>query len=355
MRSIWTFKGPNSGDIEFTPYLPAARQAELSFQFQPKSEGNLMCSRDDLLALRVDYKERKLVLTLSDVRSRRVLKTSECQLGAGGSSGEEKWYKVNLVKKSRGQVVMTCGESGQSSIQHDSDIPFVNTKKHGVVFARDCVDERSQRRFNGDLTQIVYVHDGRSFSFDDLQYSEDARFTYENYVEFRPPFSPVHSDPKPISFRSPKSSARLDKWDEAKVGRISFEFKVDIADESGLVFSTESGTSYFAIALNDGYLESVLSPHRVPNGDTSPTVTVSPSVFYDRFQRLFPHPKTRVNDGKWHKLEFMVLGDSVGSFVLDDDFSSKIRFPINYWNEESDIVFGDNSDIKREAFGSFRG
>lgn len=143
----------------------------------------------------------------------------------------------------------------------------------------------------------------------------------------------------------------MDKWDAAKVGRISFEFKVDIADETGLIFSTESGSNYFAIALNDGHLESVLSPHRVPNGDTS----VPSSVYYDRFQRLFPHPKTRVNDGLWHKLEFMQLGDSVGSFVLDDDFSSKIRFPINYWNEESDIVFGDNSDIKRETFGSFRG
>jgi WD40 repeat protein len=121
------------------------------------------------------------------------------------------------------------------------------------------------------------------------------------------------------------------------------------------LFSTESGDNYFAIIINDGYLESILSPHRVPNADSSNSIQ-----FYDRFQRLFPYPRTRINDGNWHKLEFMMLGDSVGSFVLDDDFSTKIRFPMNYWSEESAIVFGNNLDIQRDLkrkdlTGSFRG
>ena len=135
------------------------------------------------------------------------------------------------------------------------------------------------------------------------------------------------------------------------MGRISFDFKVEIPGEDGLLFSTESGASYFGIIINDGYLESILSPHRVPNADTSAPQTRQ----FDRYQRLFPYSNTQVNDGHWHKLEFMVMSDSVGSFVLDDDFSSKIRFPINYWNDESAIFFGNNFDLKRNAMGSFRG
>lgn len=135
------------------PFLPTARQAELSFQLQAKSDGNIVCSRDDYLALRVDHKDRRLVLTISDVRSRRVLKTAECSASSGG--GEDKWQRVHLVKKSRGMVTMTCGESSQPvTLQYDSDIPFVNTKKYGVIFGRDCVDDRTPRRFNGDLSQV---------------------------------------------------------------------------------------------------------------------------------------------------------------------------------------------------------
>lgn len=189
-----------------------------------------------------------------------------------------------------------------------------------------------------------------------MQYSEDPRLTYEGYVEFRPKFiTEVYSDPKPIHFRSKSSSARINKWDDSKIGRISFEFKQEITGENGFLFSTESGGNYFAIVINDGYLESILSPHRVPNADSSNSIQ-----FYDRFQRLFPHPRTKINDGNWHKLEFMMLGDSVGSFVLDDDYSTKIRFPFNYWSEDSAIVFGNNLDIQRELkrsdlAGSFRG
>lgn len=169
---MWTFKGPNSGDIEFIPYLPPARQAELIFQFNPKSDGNIVCSRDDSLALRVDFKDRKLLLTISDVRSKRVLKATECILsgGGGGGSGEEKWHKVHLIKKSRGNIAMTCSESSsaQASLQHDGDIPFVNTKKYGVVFGRDCIDDRTPRRFNGDLSQVRHYKPSLAHDLVDL-------------------------------------------------------------------------------------------------------------------------------------------------------------------------------------------
>jgi hypothetical protein len=89
----------------------------------------------------------------------------------------------------------------------------------------------------------------------------------------------------------------------------------------------------------------------VPNADTSAPATRN----FDRYQRLFPHPNIKVNDGQWHKLEFMVMSDTVGSFVLDDEFTSKIRFPFDYWNDESAIYFGNNFNIRRNSMGSFRG
>ena len=236
--------------------------------------------------------------------------------------------------------------------------------------------------------KIVYIHDvASSFSFDDMQYSEDPRLVYANYVEFRPraPTSVDSNKPSSIFFRSTKSSLRVNKWHTATATaaapadaqqqqqqqqqqqdgssgvllakgqhRVSFEFRVDIADEDGFLFSTKTNQddNYFAIVIRDGYIESILSPHRVANADTS----AAPR--FDRHQRLFT--SRRVNDAAWHKLEFTAMGDSVGSFVLDDDRSSKLRFPISYWSDESTLVFGSNADIEQQqqqqrASPSFRG
>jgi hypothetical protein len=92
--------------------------------------------------------------------------------------------------------------------------------------------------------------------------------------------------------------------------------------------------AYFAVSLNDGYLEATLSPQRVPLTE------------YDRFQRLFHNLESRINDAAWHKLEFTMLGDRLGLFRLDDDESAKVRFPVAYWTEESALVFGNNVDLK---------
>ena len=185
------------------------------------------------------------------------------------------------------------------------------------------------------------MHDGdQTYLFDDLQYSEDPRFSYEGYVEFRPSYiSQVYSDPKPISFRSALSSARINKWDEAKIGLISFQFRQEITGENGFLFSTGS---YFGVVINDGHLESVLSPHRI-------------STSYDRFQRLFPGKQ--VNDGKWYTLAFK-LEDDMGTFELigeSEKLSTKIKFPFGYWTEESPIVFGNNLEAVNDGLGSFRG
>ena len=176
------------------------------------------------------------------------------------------------------------------------------------------------------------MHDGQAFSLDELQYSNSDKFTYEKYVEFRPKFSPdVLSDPKPIYFRSSGSNAVLPRWDESKVGRISIEFKVD-AD--GDLFSTQADFSpLFAVSVRNGFLEAnyVWSDERQSS------------------QRLFP--KARVDDATWHKLEVVLLGDSIGSFILDDDTSAKIRFPGDCWDVESSLVFGARPP--RQSFKGF--
>ncbi len=82
----------------------------------------------------------------------------------------------------------------------------------------------------------------------------------------------------------------------------SFEFRQEITGQDGFLFSTDHQGAYFAIAINDGFLESILSPKANSRQD------------YDRFQRLFPN---RVNDANWHRLEFTMSSDnSIGSFVL---------------------------------------
>ena len=200
-------------------------------------------------------------------------------------------------------------------------------------------------------SQIVYIHDGIRQTFDELQYSEDPRFSYEGYVEFRPEFiSQVYADPKPIAFRSKLSSATFHKWDHSKMGRLSFEFKQEITGEDGFLFSTDAAGAYFGVAIKNGYLESILSPHR--------TQKPGSATIYDRFQRLFP--KNKINDGNWHRIEFNLLENWSGKFVLDDELSAEVKFPFSYWTEESDLVFGNNLNIERDfkaynLMGSFRG
>lgn len=344
---LWRFRGSNSGQINFVPYLSQSRESSLNLKFNTSQpHGVIMCSKDDNYALKAELNNQMLMVSITDLRSRQIIKSAYCQKR---SLSDNKWHKIQIGKKSRSQIVFTCDDSSQSTLQYEIDIPFVNTNR-GVVFASDCVNSRASK-FQGELSEIVYAHDSMTYLFNDLQYTEDPRFTYENYVEFSPQITnEIHSDPKPIFFRSSKSSAKLDRWDDSKLGRISFELKTEMADENGILFSTELAHNLFAISIKDGYLEAILSPHRVPYADSSSQISS-----YDRYQRLFSSPKTKINDGKWHKLEFMMLGDQMSSLVLDDDHSSKIRFPYMYWTEESFLTFGSNSQFRKFELPSFRG
>lgn len=180
--------------------------------------------------------------------------------------------------------------------------------------------------------------------FDDLQYSEDKRYKYDGYVEFKPKYvQDTLLDAKPIRFRSEASSAKLPKWDEAKLSQIAFKFKIEKSGQNGILFSTQKSGRFFAIVIVDGYTEVVLSPHLLLPNDPAHLPT-------DRYQRLFPFPKNRVNDGKWHKLELLSIENSIATIVLDDGQDSKFRINKNdYWTEESDIVFGRNPDINTQS------
>lgn len=295
-NSIWRFRGINSGDLEFVPYMQEANKAELSFLFNTSmSNGNIMCTKDDTLALNTELVNSVLAVRITDIRTRRVLQTANCRAKPGTRFNDNSMHKVHVIKKGVNQFQLVCDDQQPVALnfrqRHGEDVPFVSTK-YGISFGVGCFEQ--DRRFAGDLTQIVYVHDGHRQTFDDLQYSEDPRFSYAGYVEFRPEFiTQVYSDPKPISFRSKLSSAKVTEWDSSNVGRLSFEFKQEITGDNGFLFSTESHGTYFAIVINDGYLESILSPHRFPNADSSTNVK-----FYDRFQRLFHLPQTKINDGK---------------------------------------------------------
>ena len=339
-ESTWRFRG--NGELDFVPSLLPARLSELKFQFNTSRSdaGTIVCTRDEQLALKVELKDQKLHLSVFDAKSRRFIKAATFP---SQRLNDNRFHRVQLIKKSRGVVTITLDENVEQTLQHDGELPFVNTR-YGVSFGGDCVD--NTRKFIGEINAVTYLHDGRVYNFDDLIYSEDPRLSYKSYVEFWPKSAEPEADPKPLHFRSVKSSARLDHWDSSKIGRISFDFKVDVND-NGVLFSTESVGSYFSVAINYGYLETTLSPR---GSNAAGAIDFS----YD--QRLFQHPELRINDAQWHRLEFAMLGDGLASFVLDDDASAKIRFPMNYWTEDSALVFGNNQELKKaDITSSFRG
>ncbi len=103
---MWKLRGQNSGEIKFVPQMQVGKQAELQFQFNSsKLEGNLVCTRDDNMYLRAEIVNQNIMLTVSDVKSKRILKSVACKPQPGTLFNDNKWHKVNLVKKSRGQVI----------------------------------------------------------------------------------------------------------------------------------------------------------------------------------------------------------------------------------------------------------
>jgi hypothetical protein len=338
-KSIWRFKSGNFGSVRFLPQLPAnLQQSQLSFQFNTsRSDGLLFLTRNDNTVLRLDLKNGRLQLSASDLNNPRFMKTIDCRQNSQQIQfNDNKWHTVELTKRNQ-QVTFNCDKGLPQTLQYETDIPFVNTK-YGVRFGSEDANP-ALKPFIGDLSVITYKQDDITFSFDDLQYSEDQRYVYDGYCEFRPKFTTeVYSDPKPIRLRSFKSTARLAKWDESR-GRISFEFKTEAPHANGILFSSSKSGQYFAIVMTDGYIEAITSPNLIIPVDVA-------NLAPDRYQRMFPFPNKKVNDGNWHKFELKFLSDSIGSMILDEDQDSKFLLDkTKYWNDESDIVFGRNSDI----------
>ncbi len=150
---VWRFSGrANSGELEFVPSLTAARHAELRFAFNASrgNDGTIMCTRDDSTSLKAELIGQQLLFSISDVRTRRVLKTLSCRLAAQRAD----WHKIHLVKKSRNQVLVTCNDL-TSTLNYDVggvDIPFVNTR-HGLKIGVDCVNEKG-RKFAGEIGHV---------------------------------------------------------------------------------------------------------------------------------------------------------------------------------------------------------
>ena len=95
----------HSGDIEFLPTLQAPRHAELLFQFNSsKPEGNIMCTKDDRYYLKAEIANKNLVFSVNDVRTKKPLATAMCRPTSGSQFNDNKWHKVQLVKKNREQV-----------------------------------------------------------------------------------------------------------------------------------------------------------------------------------------------------------------------------------------------------------
>jgi len=154
-RSVWRFRGLNSGKLEFNPYLPTqVDRAQLNFNFNTsKLEGNLLCTKDDNVVLKAELRDSGIFLTVSDLRSKRILKTASCKPSSQGAHfNDNKLHSVTIKKESRNQLLLTCDDGQSQTLQYDADIPFVNTK-HGIVFGLDCANDKG-KKFVGDLSQV---------------------------------------------------------------------------------------------------------------------------------------------------------------------------------------------------------
>lgn len=154
--STWRFRGINSGDIEFVPYLHESQKAELSFQFNTSmTNGNIMCTKDDTLALNVELVNSILAVSITDIRTRRVLLTTNCRPKPGTHFNDKSLHSFKMVKKGTNQFEVVCDEQEPQALyfrqQHGEDVPFVSTK-YGVSFGIGCFEQT--RKFTGDLSQV---------------------------------------------------------------------------------------------------------------------------------------------------------------------------------------------------------
>jgi hypothetical protein len=176
--STWSVRGGlTAGEIDFTPPPPPPgqqppRHAEINFRFNTSrrggadSGGTLLCTRDEQLALKVELKDQKLLLSLYEVaarsaQARRLIKAVTCQ-SSQQRFNDNRWHRVQLVKRARNQVSISCDDSPPQTVQYDgaTDLPFAaNTNGGGVRLGADCLSDdaasSSRRKFIGELAQVI--------------------------------------------------------------------------------------------------------------------------------------------------------------------------------------------------------
>lgn len=63
-----------------------------------------MCTKDDKFYLKAEMSNKNLVFSLNDVKTKKVLASAICKANGASQFNDNKWHKIQLVKKSRDQV-----------------------------------------------------------------------------------------------------------------------------------------------------------------------------------------------------------------------------------------------------------
>lgn len=101
--------------------------------------------------LKLELKGSKIQLSLSDMNNRRPTKIIECTASRPLLFNDNKWHKVQLVKKNK-IITLTCDDGTLQQLQSDTEIPFVNTK-YGVKLGSQSLDPKA-KSYIGDISQV---------------------------------------------------------------------------------------------------------------------------------------------------------------------------------------------------------
>ena len=64
-----------------------------------------MCTKDEKFYLKAEIINKNLVFSLNDVKTKKSLASAVCKPTSGSQFNDNKWHKVQLIKKNREQVI----------------------------------------------------------------------------------------------------------------------------------------------------------------------------------------------------------------------------------------------------------
>jgi hypothetical protein len=80
--------------------LGTPNKGELSFNFNASTvNGNILCTKDDTLALNVELVNSVLIVNVREIRTKRILQTVKCL-----ANSQESLNKLKIIKKGVNQV-----------------------------------------------------------------------------------------------------------------------------------------------------------------------------------------------------------------------------------------------------------